>query len=394
MSKSSANRHKKSENNPQSEAKPPVIWLNVLVFSITAFVALIVTPLYGYFIGFDKYHWIATILCIGYCGMSITAGYHRLWAHKTYQTNGVIRFIYAIGGAFALQNSALHWSSDHRVHHHHVDDNDKDPYSAKMGFWYSHIGWMLREYQKHRYDDYSNVKDLQKDSVVMWQHRNYLWLCIAVNFGIPLLIGFIHGDVVGMLLTAGFLRLVISHHTTFFINSLAHMWGSQPYTEKNTARDNGFLAFFTFGEGYHNFHHLFQFDYRNGIRWWQFDPTKWLIKTLSWLKLAQGLRKCDDVLIERARAQRLMDKTKGKLIELPNKDELISKLSQEFEIYSNKLSEYYQLKKHWVEAKKGQLAEKYDKNEVLKKYREFKVTLIAQKKQWLELNKQLALQFA
>ena len=68
--------------------------------------------------------------------------------------------------------------------------------------------------------------------------------------------------------------MVMTHHTTFFINSLAHIWGSQPFTDRNSARDNGILAFFTFGEGYHNFHHLFENDYRNGIRWWQFDPTR------------------------------------------------------------------------------------------------------------------------
>ena len=86
-----------------------------------------------------------------------------------------------------------------------------------------------------------------------------------------------HGDIWGSLLLGGFLRLVVSHHCTFFINSLAHFWGSRPYTTENTARDNGILALFTWGEGYHNYHHLFQWDYRNGIRWYQWDPTKWLI---------------------------------------------------------------------------------------------------------------------
>ena len=105
--------------------------------------------------------------------MSITAGYHRLWSHKTYDANIVVRVILAIGGAMALQNSILHWSSDHRIHHRHVDDNDKDPYSAKRGLWFAHIGWMLREYQEKRYDDYRNCKDLQKDKVVMWQHNYY-----------------------------------------------------------------------------------------------------------------------------------------------------------------------------------------------------------------------------
>ena len=223
--------------------KPKLLWINILLFSITGLIALVGVPLYGYVYGFDIYHVVATILCIGYCGMSITAGYHRLWSHHAYQTNAVIRVIYAIGGAFALQNSALHWSSDHRVHHKHVDENDLDPYSAKKGFFYSHIGWMLRDYQRTRYNDYSNVPDLQRDKVVMWQHKHYLLLAVLTNFGIPLGLGFLHGDVVGMALTVGVLRLVISHHVTFFINSLAHVWGRQPYTDNNSARDNGIIAY-------------------------------------------------------------------------------------------------------------------------------------------------------
>ena len=99
----------------------------------------------------------------------------------------------------------------------------------------------------------------------MWQHKHYVPLALIMNFGVPIGLGIIHGDVVGMLLIVGAVRLVLNHHTTFFINSLAHIWGSQPFTDKNTARDNGILAFLTFGEGYHNFHHIFENDYRNGI---------------------------------------------------------------------------------------------------------------------------------
>ena len=147
----------------------------------------------------------------------------------------------------------------------------------------------------------------------MWQHKNYLLLVLATNFGIPVLLGLVFGNVWGMLFLAGLLRLVLSQHFTFFINSLAHIWGSRPYTESNTARDNGFLALFTYGEGYHNFHHIFVSDYRNGIRWWHYDPTKWLIKSLSYLGLASKLRKTPDEKIERAKATALLEKTKRTL---------------------------------------------------------------------------------
>ncbi|WMS89276.1 acyl-CoA desaturase [Pleionea litopenaei] len=290
----------------------------------------------------------------------------------------------------------MHWSSDHRLHHGHVDDNDKDPYSAKRGFWYSHIGWMLREYQSHRYNDYSNVKDLQQDKIVMWQHRNYLWLTLLVNFGGPLLLGWIYGDVIGMLLVVGFLRLVISHHVTFFINSLAHIWGKQTYTDQNTARDNGFIALFTFGEGYHNFHHLFQNDYRNGIRWWHFDPTKWWIKTLSWLKLAKDLKRSDESKIERAKATMLMQRNIKKLhlAGHPRSEELINKLKAEYEIYCQKLTEYYSAKRDWVLLQKKQLVENYENHEVFEKYQQWRKQLKAYRKHWIGFNRQLLLAHA
>ena len=102
--------------------KPPIIWLNTLFFSTTFLAAVTLVPWYGFTYGYSTANWIAFIACMFYCGLSITAGYHRLWAHKTYETHPIIEFIFAIGGAFSIQNSALHWSSDHRIHHGKVDD--------------------------------------------------------------------------------------------------------------------------------------------------------------------------------------------------------------------------------------------------------------------------------
>jgi len=327
----------------QQSSKPPIIWLTTLVFGITFAVAAIGVPWYGFTHGFSSELWIALVLTIGYAGMSITAGYHRLWAHKTYQAHPLVRFVLAIGGALALQNSILHWSSDHREHHKHVDDNDHDPYSAKRGFWFSHIGWMLREYHEHRYNDYANVKDLQDDKIVMWQHRNYLPLALLTTIGWPIALGLLVGDVLGAVLLVGFLRLVINHHTTFFINSLAHMWGRQPYTDRNSARDNDVLAFLTFGEGYHNYHHIFSADYRNGIRWWHFDPTKWFIKAASWVGLTSNLKKCSGYQIEKARLEMYWKRHQAKLAHKPQ--DLVERIHQEYDELLEKLKAYYQARK-------------------------------------------------
>jgi stearoyl-CoA desaturase (delta-9 desaturase) len=241
--------------------------------ALTFAAAITLVPWYGFVYGYHTLAWVWFLLLLGANGMSITCGYDRLFAHATYEAHPVLKIAYLLFGAMALQNSALNWCAAHRVHHRHIDAPERDPYCARRGFWFSHIGWMLRNYPSGE-PDFSCVRDLQRDRLVMWQHRHYFPLALARNFGLPLLLGWASGDVLGTFLLAGVLRLVISHHATFCINSLAHMWGAQPYTDDNTARDNGIVAVLTYGEGYHNFHHLFPNDYRNGVRWWQWDPTK------------------------------------------------------------------------------------------------------------------------
>ncbi len=379
--------------------KPPIIWTNVLLFSITFLIALVGVPWYAIAVGFGWSEIIATILCLGYCGMSITAGYHRLWAHKTYDAHPILQVIFAIGGAFALQNSALHWSSDHRVHHKFVDNNDRDPYSAKRGFWYSHIGWMLREYQAYRYNDYNNVRDLQNNKIVMWQHNNYLLLTVLTNFGIPLLLGVLTGNIIGMLLSAGFLRLVLSHHFTFFINSLAHIWGSQPYTDENTARDNGLLAFLTYGEGYHNYHHIFEYDYRNGIRWWQFDPTKWLIKACTWVGLTRNLKTVPEDRIAKAKALMQLKRAQARVMvmTLPNAEQVLAKMQQEYDELLARMQAYYEVQKQLLTQKRAGIQQKTEQFkqsmsefDLRKQCDELRANWQAQQRQWQLLIAQYA----
>lgn len=371
-------------------AKPRFLWINILVFVSTFLIAAIAVPYRAFTHGFDAFEITMAVLCFCYCGMSITAGYHRLWSHRTYKAHAILRAVYAIGGAFALQNSILHWSSDHRVHHKHVDNNDVDPYSAKRGFWFSHIGWMLRDYHRDTYNNYDNVRDLQKEKIVMFQHKHYLLLAIITNFGIPIGLGLLNGDLWSSILLIGVLRLVLSHHTTFFINSLAHIWGNQTYTEKNTARDNGFLAFFTFGEGYHNFHHIFENDYRNGIRWFHFDPTKWLIKICSYVKLSHSLRKTPEDKIAKAKAKMQLIRTQNKLQSRVNADEVIFTLQKEYDLLIEQMSLYYEAKKKIIAQKGNQLTEDVERSILVQRYKELKVNLQQRRKEWDLLRAQYA----
>ena len=142
-----------------------------------------------------------------------------------------------------------------------------------------------------------------RDRWVRWQHRNDVAIALVVGFAVPALVGGFMGRAFGMLLWAGLIRVVIVHHATFFINSLAHMWGQQPYSRKDSSRDSWWLALLTNGEGYHNFHHMFPSDYRNGIQWYQWDPTKWLIRGLSFTGMTRKLHRVPPQLILRARME-------------------------------------------------------------------------------------------
>jgi stearoyl-CoA desaturase (delta-9 desaturase) len=262
-------------------------WLNTLFLTINPLVAIVGTIILACL---HMIHWQTVLLAVILAimgGISITAGYHRLFSHRAYKAAWPVRFIFLLFGAATFEGSILEWCTDHRKHHLYTD-TPKDPYSIKGGFWYAHIGWLFTLDPSKR--TYSNVTDLQKDPLVRFQHRFYLVIAIMIGYVLPVLIALCWGDWIGGLLIAGALRITFSQHTTFFVNSACHFFGKSPYSDKHTARDNWVTALFTFGEGYHNFHHQFPFEYRNAIRFYQYDPTKWLIRTLAFFGLASDLK--------------------------------------------------------------------------------------------------------
>jgi stearoyl-CoA desaturase (delta-9 desaturase) len=237
-------------------------------------------------------------LWIGLTGIAITGGYHRLFAHRAYRARGVLRAFYLLFGAASVQNSALKWAADHRLHHAYCDQPE-DPYSIQRGFWWAHIGWVL--FRSSRPTPLSVVADLSKDPLVRLQHRFYVPLALLMGAVIPVGLGLLWGDPLGALLVVGFLRLVVQWHVTFCVNSVAHTVGKRPFSRRSSARDSVWTAILTLGEGYHNFHHRFGSDYRNGVHWYQFDPTKWFVWTMARLGLARNLRRVTKEVIERAK---------------------------------------------------------------------------------------------
>jgi len=242
--------------------------------------------------------WVVFLVMVAAIGMSVTCGYHRLFSHRAYQARWPVRLVMLCLGAASFENSALQWASDHRIHHQHVDRGD-DPYNSRKGFWYAHWIWVMEA----RTQAITGVGDLEKDPLVRWQHRHHFLIGACAASLLPLVAGIATGNVAGCLIIGLLLRIVVTHHTTFFINSAAHFYGTQPYTDTNSARDNAFLAPLTYGEGYHNYHHMWQWDYRNGVKWYQWDPAKWAIKAMAWTGLARGLRSVPDPVIRRARIQ-------------------------------------------------------------------------------------------
>ncbi|WP_298440604.1 fatty acid desaturase [uncultured Ferrimonas sp.] len=361
----------------------PVLWLNNIVLFGTLIIALTAVPWYGFEHGYAGSLWIAAFLFWGWSGLSITAGYHRLWSHRAWQAHPLLQWVFAIGGAMAMQNTIIHWCSDHRVHHKHVDNNDRDPYSAGRGFWFSHMGWLLRDHGLSEAEP-SNVRDLQKNPIVMFQHRHYIALALGTNIALPLLVGALLGDALGGLLLIGFLRVVIVHHGTFFINSLAHIWGNQPYSDAHSSKDNGVLALFTFGEGYHNFHHTFEYDYRNGIKWWHFDPTKWLIQLSSKFGLASGLRQTPQDRIETAKLKMQLRASQLRCASNQQAAEMLATLELEYEQLLQRLQTYYGEKQRLLKVNKHKLDRK-----ARQQLKELRQSMQQQQRQWQQLRQQL-----
>ena len=293
-------------------------WAMVTVLTLIPVIGIVGTLAYSYF---NCVVWQEPFLMLSgwwIAGIGITFGYHRLFAHRSFKVHPAVQFIAMLCGSAALQNTILKWSSDHRIHHNKLDTNE-DPYSITKGFFHAHIGWVVES----RPTEIKGVHDLEKNPIVMFQQKYYWPIAIGLSFILPLGIGALIGRPLGGLLWGGFLRVALVHHFTFFINSLCHFVGKRPFEPESTARDAWWVAFFTFGEGFHNFHHKFQWDYRNGIRWYDFDPGKWAIKFLSYFGLTTDLRKVEEYQILKARFQGLKESIHLQYSKIPERMEAL-----------------------------------------------------------------------
>ena len=263
-------------------------YATAILFGLISIGALIGVPLYGFFYGYSWMDWTMFGILYVMTGLGITVGYHRLMAHRSFDCPNWVKTGFLIAGGWALENSAFKWAADHIRHHAHTDQ-EHDPYNAQRGFWYSHCGWLFFT-DGHANEKYASR--LRQDPVVMWQHRYYLPIVLS-GLGLTFAVGFLYNGWMGGLgcfLLAGVGRTFAVLNSTFCINSICHLWGSQPHGQADSSRDSWLVSLVTFGEGYHNYHHTYQSDYRNGPRWYNFDPSKWLIFMLWKMDLASSIR--------------------------------------------------------------------------------------------------------
>ncbi|WFD44329.1 stearoyl-CoA 9-desaturase [Malassezia psittaci] len=276
---------------------PPVQWKNILSeIQWISFLALTIPPMLAVYglatvpLRASTFIWAVTYYFM--TGLGITAGYHRLWSHRSYTASTPLQYFLMCMGSGAVQGSILWWARGHRSHHRYTD-TDLDPYGAHTGLVWAHMGWMV--VKPRRKPGPVDTADLRKNKVVEFQKRHYIPMILFWGLVFPTVVaGLGWGDWVGGFFFAGIARLLFVHHSTFCINSLAHYLGEATFDAKHSPRDNLITALATIGEGYHNFHHEFPMDFRNAIQWYQYDPTKWFIKSMKLLGLATNLKSFPD----------------------------------------------------------------------------------------------------
>jgi stearoyl-CoA desaturase (delta-9 desaturase) len=238
-------------------------------------------------------------------GFGVTAGYHRLLAHRSFRAGRPVQFLLALAGSLATQGGPLWWVAHHRSHHRYTE-TDRDIHSPRtQGFWRSHMGWMLST-ESFR-ENGANARDLYRVPELKFLQQHYVWIVLGQGAAIYALgagLAALGVDTSGaqMLVWAWFIATVALWHATFMVNSVCHLWGSRPFDAGDTSTNNWLVAALALGEGWHNNHHKFAYSARHGLEWWQFDLTWVLLRGMERLGLISDVRLPRRRMLERARA--------------------------------------------------------------------------------------------
>ncbi|KAL0964576.1 hypothetical protein UPYG_G00325860 [Umbra pygmaea] len=284
--------------------KPPmrVVWKNLILMVLLHIGALYGLTLVPY-MSAPTLAW--TVLCYVVSALGITAGAHRLWSHRTYKASTPLRVFLALANSMAFQNSVFEWARDHRVHHKY-SETDADPHNATRGFFFSHIGWLLVRKHPEVIEKGKKLEltDLKADEIVMFQKKYYKMSVLLLCFLMPTLVPWYFW---GETLWVGYfipclLRYTLVLNATWLVNSAAHMWGNRPYDKYINPSDNRFVTFAAIGEGFHNYHHTFPFDYSTSEYGIKLNITTVFIDLMCCLGLAKDCKKVSgDVILARVK---------------------------------------------------------------------------------------------
>jgi len=235
-----------------------------------------------------------------FTGLGITVGFHRLLTHQSFRVPQWVRVLFAVAGSMAIQGSVIDWVATHRRHHAY-SDRPGDPHSPHVdfedgvkgllkGLWFAHTGWLFSpEKTVHQ----AWAPDLLKDKAMVRVNRLFPWLLLA-TFLLPAVLGGLltmsfAGALTGFL-WGGLVRIFLLHHVTWSINSICHVFGTRPWAAHDESRNNPVMALLGFGEGWHNGHHAFPASARHGLRWWEFDISWIVIRSMQVLRLAKDIK--------------------------------------------------------------------------------------------------------
>jgi stearoyl-CoA desaturase (delta-9 desaturase) len=292
------------EPGPDVPARAPT---QITITNQVAALIVIVTPILGvvaapFAVWGWGFYWSDLILLVGFylpTSLGITVGFHRLFVHRSFETNIVVKFLFAVFGSMALQGPLLEWVALHR-RHHQFSDQPGDPHSPHLhdgsllgvlrGFWHSHLGWI---FDTGPIDLDRYVTDLNQSRVLRWVSDQFvLWGVLSMLLPAALgglMTGTWAGALTGMI-WGGMVRIFLFHHVTWAINSACHLWGARPYRCNDESRNNVVFGVVGWGEGWHNNHHAFPSSARHGLQWWQLDVSYGVIWTLSRLGLAWDVK--------------------------------------------------------------------------------------------------------
>ncbi|XP_043249763.1 acyl-CoA Delta-9 desaturase-like [Colletes gigas] len=284
----------------QTLERQPIIWQNVIGIALLHFLAI-----YGFATGYRDgkfWTWIWTI-CYGIsCGYGITAGMHRLWAHRSYSAKTPLRIFLVCLYCIAGQTRTYNWIRDHRTHHKYTE-TVADPHDATRGFFFSHVGWLMvkRHPAVKKYGSKIDMSDIRADPVLQFVDKYFEIIMLSLCFFVPILVPIYGwGEAWHLSFYATVIRYVWSLHATFTVNSVAHMWGNRPYNRTVKPTENAIVSYFALGEGWHNYHHSFPWDYKTAeLGAYSLNPTAAFIEFMAYLGLAYDLKTTRKELVDR-----------------------------------------------------------------------------------------------